>query len=226
LDTDIFNAVDGYIAGLFAQEDDALKAALNDMREAGMPDIAVSPVLGKFLYFLAKLKSARRILEIGTLGGYSTIWLARALPADGKLISLEIDSSYAEIACRNLERAKLLGPAEVRVGPAAASLRRMIAAAEAPFDMIFLDANKDSYTEYFELSLRLSKPGTLIVADNVVRAGRVLDPSAIASDELVAGVVRFAGALAKSASTEATMLQWVGTKGHDGLALALVTASK
>jgi predicted O-methyltransferase YrrM len=222
MNTDIFNAVDGYIGGLFAQEDEALTAALKDMREAGLPEISVSPVLGRFLQMMAKLAGARRILEIGTLGGYSTIWLARALPPDGKLVSLEMDTRHAEIAYRNISRASLSGIAEVRVGPAAASMRQLIAAGEPPFDMIFIDADKESYTEYFELSLKLSRPGTLIAADNTVRAGRVLDPEAIKADAAVAGVVKFTGALAKSSAVEATMFQWVGAKGHDGLALAIV----
>ena len=187
-----------------------------------MPDIGVSPVLGKFLHLLAKLKGARRILEIGTLGGYSAIWLARALPENGHLITLEIDAGHARIARRNLARAMLLGVAEVREGPAADVLRQLIAAGEPPFDMIFIDADKESYPEYFELSLKLSRPGTLIAADNVIRAGRVLDPEARVSDPAVAGVVRFMEALAKCPAAESTILQWVGTKGHDGVALAIV----
>jgi len=189
MEMDIFSAVDGYIGGLFAKEDEALTAALRDMREAGLPEISVSPVLGKFLHMLAKLAGARRILEIGTLGGYSTIWLARALPEDGQLITLEIDPLHAKLARRNLARAMLLGTAEVREGPAAGLLRQLIAAGEPPFDMIFIDADKESYAEYFELSLKLSRPGTLISADNVIRAGRVLDPDARASDPAVAGIV-------------------------------------
>jgi predicted O-methyltransferase YrrM len=222
MEMDIFNAVDGYIGGLFVKEDMALTAALKDMHEAGLPEISVSPVLGKFLHMLAKLKGARRILEIGTLGGYSAIWLARALPENGRLITLEIDAGHARIARRNLARAMLLGVAEVREGPAADLLRQLIAAGEPPFDMIFIDADKESYPEYFELSLKLSRPGTLIAADNVIRAGRVLDPEARASDPLVAGVVRFADALANCPAVESTIVQWVGTKGHDGVALAIV----
>jgi predicted O-methyltransferase YrrM len=222
MEMDIFSAVDGYIGGLFAQEDEALIAALKDMREAGMPEINVSPVLGRYLQMMARLAGARRILEVGTLGGYSTIWLARALPEGGKLVSLEIDSRYAEIACCNISRAQLSGSAEVLVGPAAESMRQLIAGGAAPFDMIFIDADKESYTEYFELSLQLSRPGTLIAADNTVRAGRVLDPEAIESDKMVAGVVQFASALAKSSAVEATMIQWVGARGHDGVALATV----
>ncbi len=219
---DIFTAVDGYIGGLFAQEDEALKAALRDMRQASLPEISVTPVLGKFLYLLAKLTGARRILEIGTLGGYSAIWLGRALPEDGCMITLEIDPLHAKIARRNLARAMLLGPVEVREGPALDLLAQLIAAGEAPFDMIFIDADKESYAEYLELALKLSRPGTLIAADNVIRAGKVLDPAAKASDPMVAGAVRFSEALAKNSAVEATMVQWVGTKGHDGVALAIV----
>ncbi len=219
---DVFSAVDGYIGGLFAKDDEALSAALKDMREAGLPEISVSPALGKFLYLLAKLAGARRILEIGTLGGYSTIWLARALPEDGRLITLEIDPLHARIARRNLARAMLLGTAEVREGPAAGLLRQFIAAGEAPFDMIFIDADKESYADYFELSLKLSRPGTLIAADNVIRSGRVLDADARASDAAIEGVVRFTDALASCPSAEGTIVQWVGTKGHDGVALAIV----
>ncbi len=222
MEQDIFSAVDGYIGGLFAKEDEALTAALREMREAQLPEISVSPVLGKFLYLLAKLSGARRILEIGTLGAYSTIWLARALPENGRLLTLEIDPLHVKVARRNLARAMLLGLAEVREGPAASLLRELIAAGEQPFDMIFIDADKESYTEYFELSLKLSRPGTLIAADNVIRAGRVLDPEAQASDPMVAGVVRFAEALAKCPAAEGTIVQWVGTKGHDGVALAIV----
>jgi predicted O-methyltransferase YrrM len=218
----IFTAVDGYIGGLFAPEDEALQTALEEMRKAGLPDISVSPILGKFLFMLAKLTGARRILEIGTLGGYSAIWLGRALPEDGSMITLEIDPQYAKIARRNLARAKLLGLVEVREGAAADLLAGLAAAGEAPFDLIFIDADKEAYTEYFELALKLSRPGTLIAADNVIRNGAVLDPAAAASDPMVEGVVRFADALAKHARAEATMLQWVGSKGYDGIALAIV----
>jgi predicted O-methyltransferase YrrM len=222
MEMDIFSAVDGYIGGLFAKEDEALTAALQDMREAGLPEISVSSVLGKFLHMLAKLKGARRILEIGTLGGYSTIWLARALPEGGQLLTLELDPLHAGVARRNLARAGLSRTVEVCEGPAAGLMRRLIEAGEPPFDMIFIDADKESYPEYFELSLKLSRAGTLIAADNVIRAGRVLDPEARASDPAVAGVVRFNAALANCTAVESTLLQWVGTKGHDGVALAIV----
>lgn len=216
-----FAAVDGYIGGLFAKEDDALKAALADMREAGLPEISVSPVLGKFLYMLAKLVRARRILEIGTLGGYSAIWLGRALPEDGRMITLELDPLHARIARRNLARAMLLGAVEVREGPALELLQKLVADAGEPFDMIFIDADKETYADYYELSVKLSRPGTLIAADNVIRAGAVLDPAA-AADPRVAGVMRFADSLAKDPRVEAAEIQWVGTKSHDGVALALV----
>ncbi len=219
---DIFSAVDGYISSLFAQEDEALTAALQEMREAGLPEISVSPVLGKFLCLLAKLAGARRILEIGTLGGYSSIWLARALPEDGQLITLEINPLHAKIARRNLARAKLLGLVEVREGPALELMRKLVASGEGPFDMIFIDADKETYPEYFELALKLSRRGTLIAADNVIRAGAVLDPATRASDPMVAGAVRFAGALANCPEADATIVQWIGTKGHDGVALAIV----
>jgi predicted O-methyltransferase YrrM len=221
-DVDIFTAVDSHIAKMFAPEDDALECALREMRDAGLPDINVSPVLGKFLYILAKLARARSILEVGTLGGYSAIWLGRALPEDGHMITLEIDHLHVKVARRNIARAKLLGTVEVREGPALDLLDKLVAAREGPFDMIFIDADKEPYLEYFELALKLSRPGTLIVADNVIRAGAVLDPAAAASDGMVAGAVRFLDALAKHPAVEATIVQNIGAKGHDGMALAIV----
>ncbi len=155
-----------------------LTRAVEEMREAGLPEISVSPVLGKHLYLLAKLVRARRILEIGTLGGYSAIWLGRALPEDGHMITLEIDPLHAKVARRNLARAKLFGTVEVREGPALELLQKLIDAGEPPFDLIFIDADKEPYLDYFELSLRLSRPGTLIVADNMIRQGEVIDPAA------------------------------------------------
>ena len=219
---DIFSAVDRYISGLFAKEDLALTSALQEMSAAGLPDISVSPVLGKFLYMLAKLAGARRILEIGTLGGYSAIWLGRALPEDGCLLTLEIDPLHARIARRNLARAMLLGTVEVREGPALEILPKLIANGEEPFDLIFIDADKELYLEYFELSLKLSRPGTLIVADNVIRYGAVIDPDAGQTNSRVAGIQRFLDALSKHRGVEATIVQNVGVKGHDGMALAIV----
>jgi caffeoyl-CoA O-methyltransferase len=187
-----------------------------------LPEISVSPVLGKFLYMLAKLSRAHRILEIGTLGGYSAIWLGRALPEDGRLLTLEIDPLHARIARRNLARAMLLGTAEVREGPAPDLLANLVAAGEEAFDLIFIDADKEAYLEYFDFSLKLSRPGTLIVADNVIRYGAVIDAHAGQSDSRVAGIQRFLDALAKHPGVEATIIQSVGVKGHDGLALAIV----
>jgi predicted O-methyltransferase YrrM len=222
---DIFTAVDDYIGSLFAPEDDALNAALRDMQEAGLPAINVSPVLGKFLYILAKLARARRILEIGTLGGYSAIWLARALPEDGRMITLERDPLHAKIARRNLARAMLLGRVEVCEGDALDLLQNFVARGEEPFDLIFIDADKENYANYFRLSLKLSRPGTLIAADNVIRSGAVLDAAAAASDPQVAGVLRFAEIISKDPKVDATEIQWVGTKGHDGVALCIVRQS-
>jgi caffeoyl-CoA O-methyltransferase len=219
---DVFTAVDGYISNLFAPPDEALKCALEEMREAGLPQINVSPVLGKHLFVLAKLARARRILEIGTLGGYSAIWLGRALPEDGSMITLELDPLHVKVAKRNLARAKLLGLVEVREGRALDLLPKIETAGEGPFDMIFIDADKESYLEYFEWALRLSRPGTLIVADNVIRKGRVLDQGAAASDSLVAGVKRLSQAVAINPAVDATIVQNVGEKGHDGMVLAVV----
>jgi caffeoyl-CoA O-methyltransferase len=219
--TDIFNAVDGYIGELFAREDEALSAALEEMRKEGLPDIAVSPVSGKLLHVLAKLAGARRILELGTLGGYSAIWMGRALPENGQLITLEADPLHVKVAKHNLARAKLLGIVEVREGRALDLLPKIEEAGGGPFDMIFIDADKEPYLEYFEWALRLSRRGTLIVADNVVRQGRVVDPAA-ASDPFVAGVMRMSQAAAKNPAVDATIIQSVGTKGHDGMLLAVV----
>jgi caffeoyl-CoA O-methyltransferase len=221
-ETDIFTAVDGYISGLFAREDAALTSALQEMSAAGMPEISVSPVLGKFLHMLAKLAGARRILEIGTLGGYSAIWLGRALPDDGCMLTLEIDPAHARVARRNLARAMLLGTVEVREGPALEILPKLVAAGEEPFDLIFIDADKESYLDYFELALKLSRPGALIAADNVIRYGAVIDPGAGKSDSRVAGIQRFLDALSKHPGVDATIVQSVGVKGHDGVALARV----
>ncbi|KAI94582.1 methyltransferase [Rhodomicrobium udaipurense JA643] len=219
--TDIFSAVDGYIEGLFAKEDEALAAAVADMKAAGMPGISVSPVLGRLLFVLARAVRARRILEIGTLGGYSAIWLGRALPEDGGMITLEVDPRHAAVARKNLARAGLSEAVEVREGAALDILPRLIDSGEPPFDFIFIDADKEPYLDYFELSLQLSKPGTMIVADNVIRNGAVIDP-ARAENPAVAGVKRLSDALAAHPAVDATIIQTVGVKSHDGLALAVV----
>ena len=217
---ELWSAVDDYFADLLVPPDAALDAALEASDEAGLPTIAVAPNIGKLLHMLARSKGARRILEIGTLGGYSTIWLARALPADGRLITLDFDPRHTEIARANIARAGLGQLVQQRGGPAKETLAQLVESGEEPFDFIFIDADKESYTDYLEWSLKLSRVGTMIVADNVVRAGKVRD--AASSDPLVQGVRRFLDRLAGEPRVTATAIQTVGIKGHDGLAFALV----
>jgi predicted O-methyltransferase YrrM len=217
---DQWSAVDQYFADLLVRPDGALDAALEASDAAGLPTIAVAPNVGKMLHLLARATGARRILEIGTLGGYSTIWMARALPADGRLITLDFDPKHTQIARANITRAGLGHLVEQRGGRAVDSLSQLVEAGEEPFDFIFIDADKESYTDYLEWSLRLSRPGTMIIADNVVRAGQVSDAGS--SDALVQGVRRFLDRLAAEPRVSATAIQTVGSKGHDGLAIALV----
>ncbi|MDL2335608.1 MAG: O-methyltransferase [Chloroflexota bacterium] len=217
---DRWYAVDDHLVDLFGLDDDVLRAAVADSVAAGMPQIQVSATLGRFLNLQARALGARRILEIGTLAGYSSIWLARALPADGRLVTLELELRHAEVARGNLARAGLAAVAEVRVGPAAASLAALVAEKVQPFDMVFIDADKDGYPDYLEWSLRLSRPGTVIVADNVVRGGAIID--ADSADSRVQGIRRFNEILARDPRVDATILQTVGTKGYDGIAVALV----
>jgi predicted O-methyltransferase YrrM len=220
MNQELFEAIDRYIDGLFVADDPALAEALRAAEAAGLPAISVSPGQGKLLYLLAKLGGARRILEIGTLGGYSAIWLARALPAEGRLVTLEYSERHAAVARANLARAGLADRAEVIVGPALESLAQLAARGEAPFDLVFIDADKPSYRDYLAWSLRLTRPGSLIVADNVVREGRVLSPAA--DDASALGAQAFNEALAAEPRVEAIVVQQVGAKGHDGLALAVV----
>jgi caffeoyl-CoA O-methyltransferase len=216
----IFKKVDDYIDNLFAFEDEALTAVNASLEAANMPAISVSPSQGKFLQMLAKMMNAKRILEIGTLAGYSTIWLARALPKDGKLITLEYDPAYAEVAKKNITRASLESIVDIRIGKALDTLPQLKAEAVAPFDMIFIDADKPPYTEYLEWAIQLSRPGTLIVADNVIRDGKVLDEKS--DDKKVVGVQRFNKILAANPAVTATIIQTVGSKEHDGMAMAIV----
>lgn len=220
MDTSLFESVDRYIGNLFEDEDAVLKGTLKSMKDAGIPGINVSANQGKFLQVLARLCGAKKILEIGTLGGYSTIWLARALPADGQLITLELEQAYADVARRNIIKAGLDPVVEIKVGRAMESLAALDADDEGPFDMIFIDADKPPYAEYFEWALKLSRPGTLIVADNVIREGKVLDDNC--DDERVSGVQRFNKALAANQQVTATIIQTIGTKEHDGMAIAVV----
>jgi predicted O-methyltransferase YrrM len=217
-----WTAVDNYIDDTLVPADPALDAALQASSDAGLPAISVSPSQGKLLHLLARAQGARRILEIGTLGGYSTIWLARALPAGGRLITLEADPRHAEVARANLANAGLADVTEVRVGRAQDTLPALHAAGEGPFDLVFIDADKPGYPGYLAWSVRLSRAGTVIIADNVVRDGAVADSAS--ADASVQGVRRFLESLAAEPRVSATAIQTVGSKGYDGFALAVVLA--
>ncbi len=217
-----WSAVDGYFADLLVAPDPALEAALQASAAAGLPPIHVSPSQGKLLQLLARMQNARAILEIGTLGGYSTIWLARALPPGGRLVTLEADPKHAEVARANLARAGLADVVELQLGRALDLLARLAADRRGPFDLIFIDADKVSYAEYLEWALRLSRRGSLIIADNVVRKGAVVE--ADSPDPNVQGVRRFNERLAAEPRLSAVALQTVGSKGYDGFAMALVVA--
>ncbi|MGH3881561.1 MAG: O-methyltransferase [Actinophytocola sp.] len=212
-----WDAVDGYYSGLLVGPDAALDAALEASDAAGLPQIAVSANQGKLLHLIARVRGAGRILEIGTLGGYSTIWLARALPADGRLITLEYEAKHAEVARANIARAGLADRVDVLVGAALDTLPTL----EGPFDLVFIDADKPNNPDYFRAALGLCRPGSVIVVDNVVRGGRVADPSS--TDPSVVGSRALAELMAAEPTVDATMLQTVGAKGYDGFALALVT---
>ena len=212
--------VDHYISDILGLSDDVLDSALSESEKAGLPAIAVSVPQGKLLNLLGRLCRAQRILEIGTLGGYSTIWMARALEPGGDLITLEIDPKHAEVARTNMARAGFSDRVEVRVGPAIEWLPKIVAEKKAPFDLIFIDADKPSIPDYFTWSLRLSRPGTVIVVDNVVREGAVTD--AASEDASVNGVRRLNEMIAAEPRVSATVLQTVGTKGYDGFAVVLV----
>ena len=215
-----WTAVDSYLAGLLAAPDPVLDAAAAASAAAGLPAISVSPSQGKLLHLLALSMRARRILEIGTLGGYSAIWLARALPEGGRLITLEADPRHAEVARANLARAGLAATAEVRLGAAQDTLPQLAAAGGEPFDLIFIDADKPGYPGYLGWSLRLSRPGSMIIADNVVRGGAVAD--ADSDDAAVRGVREFLRLLAAERRVSSTAVQTVGGKGHDGFSLSVV----
>ena len=217
---DLFNRVDRYIDTLFVADDPALRSALEASRAAGLPDIQVSAGQGKFLYLLAKMTGARRILELGTLGGYSTIWLARALPPDGALVTLEYEPRHAAVARENLARAGVADKVEVVIGLAVATLPGVIERAVAPFDLVFLDADKVNYSNYLKLILGAVRSGSIILADNVVRGGAVLGSAP--ADHSAAAARDFNAQLAADDRLEAVILQQVGVKGHDGLAIARV----
>jgi predicted O-methyltransferase YrrM len=212
--------VDEYISELLLPRDAVLEAALEAGNAADMPAINVAPNQGKFLSLLAQMQGATRILEIGTLAGYSTIWLARALPPNGKLVTLELDPKHAQVARSNIERAGLISLIELRVGKALDSMAALVNERVPPFDFVFIDADKPSIPDYFQWSLKLTRPGSVIVVDNVVRKGAVVD--AESTDANVQGVRRFNEIVSKTPAVSATTVQTVGSKGYDGFALIRV----
>lgn len=215
-----WTAVDQYINSLLVPSDPALDSAVQASAAAGLPTIQVAPNQGKLLHILAKLVNAKNILEIGTLGGYSTTWLARALPADGKLITIEFDPKHAKVAQANIEKAGLAKAVELRLGKALDILPQLADEKRGPFDLIFVDADKANIPAYFTWSLKLSRPGSVIIVDNVIRDGKIVDASS--TDVNVQGVRQFYDMLAKEKRVTATAIQTVGSKGYDGLAIAVV----
>jgi predicted O-methyltransferase YrrM len=215
-------AIDDYLNALLLPRDEALVAALADSEAAGLPAISVAPNQGRLLQLLALMTGARSVLEIGTLGGYSTIWLCRGLGEGGRVITLELDPRHAAVAKANIERAGYGSMVDLRVGPARESLPQLLEQGHGPFDLVFIDADKGGYPDYLAWALRLARTGTVIVADNVVRKGAVADPESL--DPNVVGVRRMLDLLASEPAIVATVIQTVGQKGHDGLAIGVVTA--
>jgi predicted O-methyltransferase YrrM len=220
MDHSLWARVDEYLDSTLIGSDAALEAALGDTVAAGMPAISVTPTLGKLLHILARMVHAKRILEVGTLGGYSTIWLARALPEDGRLVTLEIDPANARVAAASIARAGVADRVDIRIGRAVDSLAHLSAAGEPSFDLVFIDADKRSNPEYLDWALRLTHVGSLIVIDNVVRSGRVID--ATTNDPEIVGIRRMNERMAAEPRVLASAIQTVGAKGHDGIAVALV----
>jgi len=216
----LWNKVDRYFADLFAPQDDQLKAVRKANREAQLPEIDVSPIQGKFLHVLVQITGARRVLEIGTLGGYSTICMARALPSDGRIVTLEFEGRHARVARANFRRTGVDRMIDIRIGPALNSLPKLAADGAGPFDLIFIDADKENNPLYLEWSLKLSRPGTVIVVDNVARHGTVIDARSKAPD--IVGTRRCLEMMAADSRLSAFALQTVGVKGLDGFALAVV----
>ncbi len=217
---ELWTAVDSYINRVLIPSDPVLDATLDSINAAGLPAIQVSPPQGKLLNLLARMVGARNILEIGTLAGYSTIWMARALPSGGRVLTLEADAQHAQVARDNFAHAGLAEVIELRLGPALETLPKIEAEHSGPFDLLFVDANKSSMDEYFEWSLKLSRPGSVIVADNVVRHGGVIE--ADSGDPDIQGVRRFNQRVAAEPRVSATAIQTVGSKGYDGFALVFV----
>ncbi|ASK29621.1 methyltransferase [Chryseobacterium sp. T16E-39] len=216
----LFEKVDQYIGNLLAPEDHILQETIQSLDDASMPQISVTATQGKFLQLMLLTSKAKRVLELGTLGAYSTIWMARAIPADGKIITVEFDPHHAQIASQNIAKAGFSDLIDLRIGKAMDVLKELIAKGEETFDFIFIDADKPPYAEYFELALQLSHPGTVIICDNVIREGKVLDENT--SDERVKGVQRFNQMLANNSKVTATIMQTVGAKEYDGMAIAIV----
>lgn len=226
---DPWGAVDDYITGLLLPPDPALEAVLVSSEAAGMPPASITPAQGKLLQLLAQAQGARSILEIGTLGGYSTIWLARAVPDSGRVVTLELDPRYAEVAQANIASAGLAERVELRVGPALESLAELHAEGAGPFDLVFIDADKQNNPGYLDWSLKLCRRGSLIVADNVVRAGAIIDPDGYdprLGEGGIQGLRRFYELLAADPRVSSTAIQTVTGKGHDGLAIALVVGGE
>ena len=220
---EIWSDIDAFIGARFVRADSALDAALAASKAAGLPEINVAPNQGKLLMLLAQAMGARKILEVGTLGGYSTIWLSRGLAPGGSLVSLEANSDYAKVAKANLARAGVADRVEIRVGRALDTLPQLAADGAGPFDLVFIDADKPPTTEYFQWALKLTRPGGIIIVDNVVREGAILD--ADSEDRMVQGIRRFFDAVAAEPRVDATVIQTVGGKGHDGMAILRVSAA-
>lgn len=216
-----WSEVDAYFTGKLAPPDAVLDAALRASASAGLPAIAVAPNQGKMLQLFARIVGAKRILEIGTLGGYSTIWMATALPPDGKLITLEIEKRHADVAAANIARAGLEKKVEIRLGRAIETLPKLLAEGAGPFDMVFIDADKQNNAGYLEWALKMSRRGTLIIVDNVVRNGAISDAGS--KDSSVIGTRKLFDILEMDARVSATAIQTVGSKGYDGFAMAVVT---
>lgn len=220
MDIELFSQVDNYISSLLAPEDKALTDTIKSLESEGLPQHSISPNQGKFLQVMMIACNAKKVLELGTLGGYSTIWLARALPDNGKLITIEFDRHHGEVAQKNIDNAGLSQKVDLWIGKALDILPQIIKESEEPFDMIFIDADKPPYTEYFDYALQLSRPGTLIICDNVIREGKVLDDNS--TDEKVQGVQRLNKMLSENKKVTATILHSVGVKEYDGMAIAVV----
>lgn len=217
---ELWTSVDDYISEMLVKQDSSLRAAVSASDAAGLPPIQVSPPLGKFIAMLVRLIGARTILEVGTLGGYSTIWMARAIPDGGKVVTLEIDQKHADIAAMNFEKAGLADKIELHVGNARETLPQLIGRGYGPFDLSFIDADKGSNPDYFEWALQMSHPGSVIIVDNVIRDGKVVDASS--DDPSVKGVRHLNELMANNPRIDATALQTVGVKGYDGFSIAIV----